>query len=192
MKIYALTGFIIALSTVINLPILVWADDDINFINDICIQGMASLKTETDSFCSCVVYKVKKKITYEQRVSIREAKQLMISGKPVPQDIFQKSGLKAIIENSQDQCMESLKRRSEKIRDKQHKKYASLANRSVNEFDSFLSVRCNKYPKSKRHEQCLVETSKEWLLTKGRRYSEIPSVYITGNDLAKDIIEHLQ
>lgn len=111
-------------------------------------------------------------------------------GQPVPPDIFQKSGLKTLIEKSQEYCMKSQWPEPSKISDKDHKKYSSMANRSVDEFNALLDTRCKKYPKSKERTQCLVDASKEWLKNKGRQYIEIPPHYITGNYLAKGFIEN--
>ncbi|MFH0817993.1 MAG: hypothetical protein V1909_05160 [Candidatus Micrarchaeota archaeon] len=110
----------------------------------------------------------------------------------VPQDFFQKSVLKGLIAKSQDHCIRSNWPEAPKISEKDHKQYASMATRSVAEFDALLGARCDKYPKSKEYNRCLVDAAKEWLKTKGKHYVGIPPAYLTGNDLAKTFIEKAQ
>lgn len=169
-------------------------DDDIKFVYEVCMHGMATEpsvpRSESEAFCSCAADEVKKAIAQRQRSSIRDARSRMRLGQPVPPDIFQKSGLKTLIEKSQEYCMKSQWPEPPTISDKDHKKYSSMANQSVDEFNALLDIRCKKYPKSKERTQCLVDASKEWLKTKGGQYVGIPPHYITGNDLAKTFIEN--
>ncbi len=86
-------------------------DDDIKFVHEVCIHGMATEpsvpRTESEAFCSCAVGEVKKAITQRQRSSIRDARNRMRLGQPIPNDLFQKSGLKTLVEKSQEYCMKS-------------------------------------------------------------------------------------
>lgn len=171
-------------------------DDDINFIYELCMHGMANQpsvpKSESEAFCSCAADEVRKAITQRQRLSIRDARNFMRLGQPVSPDIFQKSGLKMLIEKSQEYCIKSQWPEPPKISDEDHKKYSLMANQSLDEFNALLDTRCGKYPKSKERTQCLVDASKEWLKIKGRQYVGIPPHYMTGNDLAKALIEDSQ
>lgn len=171
-----------------------FGDDDIKFVYDVCLHEMATEpsvpRSESEAFCSCAADEVKKAITQGQRSSIRDARNRMRLGQPVPPDIFQKSGLTTLIGKSQEYCMNSQWPQPPTISDKDHKKYSSMANQSVDEFTALLDTRCEKYPKSKERSQCLVDASKEWLETKGRQYVGIPHHYVTGNDLAKTFIEN--
>lgn len=184
------------LLVIIAFPHITWADDDLNFIFEICIQGMSSEpsipRAESESFCSCVGDRVKKSITNEQRLAIREAKNRMRLGQAIPEDFFQKSGLKDLIVRNQDHCIRSQWPKTPKFSKKDHKKYSLMAEKSVIEFNSLLSARCDKYPKSNERNRCLVDASKEWLKTKGKKYVGIPSIYLTGNDLAEKFIEKEQ
>ena len=168
-------------------------DSDIDFVYELCMHGMATQpsvpKTESEAFCSCASNEVQKKITQGQRLSIRDAKNRMRLGQSLPPDIFQRSGLKTLVEKSQDHCIKSLWPEPQRISDKDHKKYSAMANKSVDEFNDMLDARCGKFPKSDRRTKCLADASREWIATKGKQYSEIPDSYITGNDLANTFIE---
>ncbi len=181
---------------IMGLPHITLADDDLNFVYNLCIQGMSSepsiTRAESETFCSCAIDEVKKGITQGQRSSIRELKRLMKLNQAVPQDLFQKSGLKGLIVKSQDHCSKLQWPVASKISEKDHKKYSSMATRSVVEFDALLGARCDKYPKSKERNRCLVDAAKEWLKTKGKHYAGIPPAYLTGNDLAKAFIDKAQ
>lgn len=173
---------------------VVLGDDDIQFVYEVCMNGMATepsvTRSESEAFCSCAADEVNKAITNGQRLSIRAARNHVRLGQPIPRDIFQKSGLKMLVEKSQEYCMKSQRPEPPTTSDNDHKKYSSMANQSVAEFSALLDNRCGKYPKSKERTQCSVEASKEWLKTTGRKYLLIPHRYITGNDLAKAFIEN--
>lgn len=196
MRYLALVRNLFVIAVIMGYPYITLADDDLNFIYEICIRGMSSEpsipRAESESFCSCVGDRVKKSITNEQRLAIRDAKRRMGLGQAIPEDFFQKSGLKDLIVRSQDHCTRSQWPKAPKFNEKDNKKYSLMAERSIVEFDSLLSARCDKYPKSKERNRCLVDASKEWLKTKGKKYVGIPSIYLTGNDLAKTFIEKEQ
>lgn len=171
------------------------ADEDIKFIYSMCYQGMNSQTSmpanEIDKFCRCSSNEVKKNISQKQRASIREAKSILSAKKPFPLDLFEKTGLKSLVANSQDYCTDLLYPVEPVISEEEHQKYSILANKSVDEFNALLEKRCDKYPKSIERDQCLVKASKEWLGTNGEKYNGIPSTYISGNDLAGKFIEGL-
>lgn len=196
MRYFALIRNLVILAVIVGLPNITMADDDLKFIYEICIQGMSSEpsipRAEFESFCSCVGDRVNKSIANEQRLAIREAKRLMRLNQAIPEDFFQKSGLKDLIIRSQNHCTRSQWPKAPKFSEKDHEKYSSMATRSCEEFAALQSARCDKYPKSKELNRCLVDASKEWLKTKGKQYVGIPSIYLTGNDLAKTFIEKEQ
>lgn len=187
----AIRSFIVLLT--VTTPSIVLGDDDIKFVHEVCLQGMvvepSVPRSESEVFCSCMADDVNKTITQSQRLSIRDARNLIRLGQPVPRDIFQKSGLKKLIEKSQEDCIKSLWPEPSKISDKDHAKYSFMVDRSLVEFKHLMHTRCNKYPKSKERTQCVIGASKEWLKTKGRQYIGIPPDYITANDIAKKILE---
>ena len=187
---FFLIGSFFLISHIVN------ADEDIEFIYSMCYQGMKSQTSipaiEIDKFCRCASNEVRKKISQQQRVSIREAKSILRAKKPFPLDLFQKTGLKSLVAKSQDYCTDLLYPVEPEITEKEHEKYSLLANKSVDEFNALLDIRCDKYPKSIERERCLVKASREWLQTKGKKYEGIPPTYISGNDLAKIFIERLR
>ena len=193
MRYLALIRNLFVFVLIMGLPHITLADDDLNFIYEMCIQGMSSeptiTRSESETFCSCAVDEVKRGITQRQRSSIREVKRRMRLNQEIPQDFFQKSGLKGLIAKSQAHCTRSQWPVAPKISEKDHKKYSSMATRSCAEFDALLGARCDKYPQSKERNLCFVDAAKEWLKTKGKKYAGIPPMYVTGNDLAKTFIE---
>jgi hypothetical protein len=75
------------------------------------------------------------------------------------------------------------------LSEKEREEYSTLANESVKHFNLFLTEHCNQYSPSAERNLCLVNASNEWLDTKGKKYENIPSPYISANDLAKAFIE---
>lgn len=171
----------------------VWAEDaELGFIFEICVaadraHGVLPEK-EIHASCSCLVDNVRQRIDGKQRQSIRRAKSLLAQGKEVPTDIFERSGLKSIMEEEQDNCMKSLWG-PPNISNTDHQRFAQKANTSVENYEQFVEDRCGLYPPSSTRSGCLVKASYDWLMENGSRYSDVPDSYITGNDLAKSIIE---
>ena len=171
------------------------ADEEMNFLYSMCFQGFVATtsmpKPEIKKTCECTSHEVKNKITPRQRNSIKEFKRMLMNNKPPPIDLFQRTGLKNLINESQNYCVDLLYPVKPEITDKDHKNFSLLANKSVKEFGEFVDRLCGKYPQSKKRESCVTSSSIKWLQTKGKEYEEIPSIYyITGNDIAKNLISN--
>jgi hypothetical protein len=164
------------------------ADQDIDFVYQVCLSGMRTQpqvpQTESNAFCACATERVRKSITPQQRSAIREAQRRITARQSIPPNMFEPSGLRALIEKSQDYCIDSRWPQRPKISAEDHQRYSTRANRSVEEFDALLELRCKNVHDSSGRSSCALATAKEWLSKKSAQYEDIPSNYITGNDLA--------
>jgi len=168
-----------------------WADDDIRTIKQICLKVMRDSlniqRVNAIKLCNCSSSQVEKAITEYQRLSLRVTKNYLSSGeKPPPdKDLILQSGLKSLIQASQDYCENELWPSNALLSTDEHQKYSTLATKSSNEFIAFSNDICRTTPiKTPERARCMVYASKEWLSSKGGNYLGIDSRYITGNDLA--------
>lgn len=171
------------------------ADDDIYYIKQICLKVMQDNpkipKNNSINLCNCSSKQVEKAITEHQRLSLRVIRNYFSSGpKPPPdKDLILQSGLKSLIQASQDYCQNELWPSSVPLSAEEHKKYAALATKSSNAFIIFSKDLCRTSPpKSQELSKCLIYASKEWLSSKSGEYLGIDDRYISGNDLAWEII----
>lgn len=65
-----------------------------------------------------------------------------------------------------------------------------IANRSVKQFNTFIDKRCSKLPGSTPERiDCMKLAAQYWLKNDGKRYENLDSSLITGNDLARAFLQ---
>jgi hypothetical protein len=131
-------------------------DDDIEFVQTMCIKGLASDTSVPDSdrnkLCTCVADEVRKKVTPAQRDSIKDARRRIQAKESLDAHLLQRTGLTALVGTSQDYCVTSLWPAQPPYTEEQHRRFSLLANQSVQEFKSLVQFNCAKYPKSGQRE----------------------------------------
>lgn len=171
------------------------ADEEMKFVESLCVHSTSKTTipaAEQTKFCGCVVEDVRAKITAQQRASIREVQSYVNKNQAPPRaaiEKIEKSRLNALVSESQDRCADKLWPLKPEISQADHERYSSLANKSVNEFEA-LTDRCTDDPGPKR-DACLEAASREWLSKHAAPYTDIPETYVTGNDLARELLKKL-
>jgi hypothetical protein len=168
------------------------SDSDVEFIRKVCIQGFEHETEmpaeEVGKFCDCVRDEIAIRITAEHRAAIQSARGYLALDRAPPADVFEKSGLKALVEASQDRCASQLWPEPQAISEEEHAGFSALANQSVAEFSAILDEACDDLAPGKKREACLKSAAQSWMDSHSAPYETIPDYYITGNDLAQEFL----
>lgn len=170
------------------------ADPDLEWIHNVCIQGFkgdAGMPVdEAEKFCNCVRDEVATQIDAKHRASIRNVREFLALDRIPPEGVFEKSGLKYLVEASQDRCAGQLWPEPQQFSEEEHEKFESLANRSVEEFSAMLDQGCEDLVPGEKRERCLKAVAIAWMQNHASQYESVPDYYITGSDLAQAFLDN--
>jgi len=168
------------------------ADSDLEFIRKVCIRGFEHETEipaeEIGKFCDCVRDDIAPEFTVEHRAAIQSSRGYLALDRAPPDDVFEKSGLKALVEASQDKCASQLWPEPQAISEEEHERFSALAGQSVAEFSAMLDQACDDLAPGKKREACLRSAAQSWMEHHAAPYEMIPDYYITGNDLAQEFL----
>lgn len=184
---------LVALAFVIGTQ-AVHANDDAVFLAMVCMarleQNATLSSSQIEELCTCEATATEAQLTPEQLSVVQYLREVPV-GEPADRyrGTSAQEGLKAAMRRSRDYCAKAVESGAYPITDNAHQRFRTLSRKSTEEVLALIDMRCKHFESaSSQRTQCTADVSEAWLKTIPDEYEKIPPHYISGREVAREMI----